>query len=648
MSSKYQNISDFISAIKKRDPDQVEFHQAVEEVMLTIWPFVEQYPKYQKMNLLERIVEPERVIMFRVPWVDDNGEVQVNRGYRVQMSSVIGPYKGGLRFHPRVNLSVLKFLAFEQVFKNSLTTLPMGGGKGGSDFDPRCRSDMEVMRFCQSFMSELFRHIGPHLDIPAGDINVGAREIGFLYGQYKRLSNEFTSTFTGKDLAYGGSLIRPEATGYGCVYFVEEMLKLKNMNIEGMRAAVSGSGNVAQYAAKKLKQLGAAVVTLCDSSGTIASTSKEGFSDEEMNALSEIKNVQRGRVSQLAQKFPDTVLYYSGVCPWQVIGNRVDLHPVSIALPCACENELNIHDAEVLLKQGVQVVAEGANMPCTNEAVHFFRTKRIMYAPGKASNAGGVAVSGLEMSQNALRLIWSEQEVDRKLKSIMRAIHASCVEFGAEGHDGAPLYSSADADSLTASNTGPLSSADLIKNAAQTLATSESSTHATNNPSSTSLHALIAQRSPSFPNMMFSPSQSQIFPHHSSALTSGMNGIMGVHSQAHHPHHPIPPHHHPSQQPLYHHPNLVASQHPPHSHVEAASTSNFLYHDPSYASLHSLANPFSTSSSPTLVVPFTAQPLSRAERWAMEGKISFVDYAKGANIAGFVKVADAMLSQGVV
>ena len=416
----YQTLDAFLSHIKQRDPDQPEFHQAVEEVLRTLWPFLEENPRYMQAGIIERMVEPERVILFRVPWVDDAGKVHVNRGYRIQMNSAIGPYKGGIRFHPSVNLGVLKFLAFEQVFKNSLTSLPMGGGKGGSDFDPKGKTDNEVMRFCQSFMSELFRHIGQHLDVPAGDIGVGAREVGYMFGQYKRLANEFTSVFTGKGMTYGGSLIRPEATGYGCVYFAEEMLKSVKRRIEGQRVAISGSGNVAQYAAQKVIELGGKVISLSDSSGTVYI--KDGMDSEHWHYLMDLKNVRRGRIAEMAEHFGLTFL--AGQRPWSL--------ECDIALPCATQNELNIEDARTLIKNGCICVAEGANMPSTLDAVDLFIAQGILYAPGKASNAGGVAVSGLEMTQNAMRLLWTDGEVDAKLHSIMQHIHAACVNYGME------------------------------------------------------------------------------------------------------------------------------------------------------------------------------------------------------------------------
>lgn len=412
---------DFLTHLRHRDPDQPEFHQAVEEVIRSLWPFLQRNPRYLEMGLLERLVEPERVIMFRVPWMDDHGRVQVNRGFRVQMSSAIGPYKGGLRFHPSVNVGVLKFLAFEQVFKNSLTSLPMGGGKGGSDFDPKGRTDAEVMRFCQSFMSELYRHIGADLDVPAGDIGVGGREIGYLYGQYKRLANEFTSVLTGKGISFGGSLVRPEATGYGCVYFMQEMLATRQEGLEGRRVAISGSGNVAQHAAQKVLELGGKVISLSDSGGTLHF--RNGMTTEQLAQLLELKNVQRGRLEALADGA--TVSFLPAQRPWQL--------PCDIAMPCATQNELNAEDARTLLNNGCFCVAEGANMPSTLEATNLFLDAGILYSPGKASNAGGVAVSGLEMSQNAMRLRWSNAEVDSRLREIMQNIHQACVEHGQEG-----------------------------------------------------------------------------------------------------------------------------------------------------------------------------------------------------------------------
>ncbi|MNQ14260.1 NADP-specific glutamate dehydrogenase [compost metagenome] len=414
------SLDAFLTQLKRRDPDQPEFHQAVEEVVRSLWPFLQSEPRYMKAAILERMVEPERAILFRVPWVDDQGVVRVNRGYRVQMSSAIGPYKGGLRFHPSVNLGVLKFLAFEQVFKNSLTSLPMGGGKGGSDFDPKGKSDNEVMRFCQSFMSELYRHIGADLDVPAGDIGVGAREIGFMYGQYKRLANEFSSVLTGKGMSYGGSLIRPEATGYGCVYFAQEMLKTRHEGFDGKRVAISGSGNVAQYAALKVMELGGKVISLSDSAGTVLI--EAGLNQEQFDYLMDLKNVRRGRIEEMAAHFG--LQYLEGQRPWGLV--------CDIALPCATQNELDAEDARTLMKNGCICVAEGANMPSTLEAVDLFVEAGLLYAPGKASNAGGVAVSGLEMSQNAMRLLWTDGEVDAKLHSIMQSIHHACVAYGEE------------------------------------------------------------------------------------------------------------------------------------------------------------------------------------------------------------------------
>lgn len=415
------DLNTLFQNIKQRDPNQPEFHQAVEEVFGSLQPFLAKNPKYTQQGLLERIVEPERVIMFRVSWVDDKGQVQVNRGYRVQMNSAIGPYKGGLRFHPTVNLGVLKFLAFEQVFKNSLTTLPMGGGKGGSDFDPKGKSDGEVMRFCQAFMSELYRHIGADTDVPAGDIGVGGREIGFLFGQYKKLSNEFTSVLTGKGLVYGGSLIRPEATGYGAVYFADNMLKTKGQSFEGKRVVISGSGNVAQYAAEKSIQLGAKVLTVSDSNGFVLFPDS-GMTEAQLAALIELKEVRRERLSVYAKE--QGLQYFDGQKPWGV--------PCDIALPSATQNELDENDAKTLLANGCICVSEGANMPSTLGAVHAFVDAKILYAPGKAANAGGVATSGLEMSQNAIRLSWTREEVDKRLFDIMANIHENCVEHGTE------------------------------------------------------------------------------------------------------------------------------------------------------------------------------------------------------------------------
>ena len=421
--SQYQaTIESFLEAVKARNANEPEFLQAVEEVAETVIPFIENNPTYKGKGLLERMVEPERVIMFRVPWTDDAGNVHVNRGFRIEMNSAIGPYKGGLRFHPSVNLSILKFLAYEQVFKNSLTTLPMGGGKGGSDFDPKGKSDNEVMRFCQSFMTELSRHIGPNTDVPAGDIGVGGREIGYMFGQYKRLRNEFTGVLTGKGMSYGGSLIRPEATGYGNVYFAEEMLKTKNDSFKGKTVVVSGSGNVAQYALQKAIHLGAKVVTVSDSSGYVYRAG--GFHSEHLDAIMELKNVKRGRVSELTALYDD-VEFVAGEKPWSV--------KCDIALPCATQNELDGSDAQTLLENGCICVSEGANMPSTPEAIEAFENAKILFAPGKASNAGGVATSGLEMSQNSLRMNWTREEVDAKLHAIMKDIHKACEDYGREG-----------------------------------------------------------------------------------------------------------------------------------------------------------------------------------------------------------------------
>ena len=415
-----ESVDHFLARLKKRDPDQPEFHQAVEEVLRSLWPFLEANPHYLTSGILERICEPERAIVFRVSWVDDEGKVRVNRGFRIQMNSAIGPYKGGLRFHPSVNLGVLKFLAFEQTLKNSLTSLPMGGGKGGSDFNPKGKSDAEVMRFCQAFMSELYRHIGSDVDVPAGDIGVGAREIGFLFGQYKRLSNQFTSVLTGKGMSYGGSLIRPEATGFGCVYFAQEMLKRSGQRIDGKRVAISGSGNVAQYAARKVMDLGGKVISLSDSEGTLYC--EAGLDEAQWEALMELKNVKRGRISEMATQFG--LEFLAGQHPWQLA--------CDIALPCATQNELDADAARTLLSNGCVCVAEGANMPTTLDAVDVFIEAGILFAPGKASNAGGVAVSGLEMSQNAMRLLWTAGEVDSKLHNIMQSIHHACVHYGEE------------------------------------------------------------------------------------------------------------------------------------------------------------------------------------------------------------------------
>ncbi len=421
-------VDAFMAKIKAKDPAQPEFHQAVFEVANSLMPFLEKNPKYQKAKILERICEPERVIMFRVPWMDDNGDVQVNRGFRIEMNSAIGPYKGGLRFHPSVNLGILKFLAFEQVFKNSLTTLPMGGGKGGSDFDPKGKSDNEVMRFCQSFMTELCRHIGPNTDVPAGDIGVGAREIGFMFGQYKRIRNEFTGVLTGKGLNWGGSLIRPEATGYGAVYFAAEMLTTRDDTLEGKTCLVSGSGNVAQYATEKINELGGKVVTLSDSSGYIYD--ETGIDSEKLAYVMELKNVRRGRIKEYADKYGAV---YTPVDP-KADHNPLWDHPADCAFPSATQNEINGKDAQNLIKNGIYVVSEGANMPTTPEGIDIFLDEKILYGLGKAANAGGVAVSGLEMSQNSLRYSWTREEVDQKLQRIMKDIHKQCVDHGTEGN----------------------------------------------------------------------------------------------------------------------------------------------------------------------------------------------------------------------
>jgi len=414
------NLKEFMAEVIRKNPGQPEFHQAVEEVVGSLGFFLDRNPKYQKAKILERIVEPERVIIFRVPWLDDKGQVQVNRGFRIQMNSALGPYKGGLRFHPTVNLGILKFLAFEQVFKNSLTTLPMGGSKGGSDFDPKRKSDNEVMKFCQSFMNELFRHVGPNTDVPAGDIGVGAREIGYLFGQYKRLRNEFTGVLTGKGLNWGGSLIRPEATGYGCVYFAQEMLKTKGNSIDGKVCAVSGSGNVAQYTVEKALDLGATVVTLSDSGGYIYD--ENGIDEKKLAFVKELKNVRRGRIKEYTKKY--NCKYYENQKPWGV--------ECDVAFPSATQNEINQSDAKKLIKNGCVCVAEGANMPSTPGAIEVFQKAKILFGPGKAANAGGVATSGLEMSQNSERLSWSREEVDSRLHSIMVKIHQTCLKYGKE------------------------------------------------------------------------------------------------------------------------------------------------------------------------------------------------------------------------
>lgn len=420
-------MTDIIQYMKNRDPHEKEFHQAVEEVFETVQPVLDRYPDYRQTAILERLIEPERVIQFRVAWVDDQGQVHVNRGYRLQMSSVIGPYKGGLRFHPSVNLSILKFLAFEQVFKNALTTLPMGGGKGGSDFNPKGRSDPEIMRFCQGFMMELFRHIGPDTDVPAGDIGVGAREIGFLFGMYKKLRNEFAGVLTGKSLGWGGSLVRPEATGFGNVYFASEMLATRGESLKGKRCLVSGSGNVAQYTVEKLIELGARAVTLSDSSGYIYD--EAGIDTGKLDFVKRLKNVRRGRIREYADKYPQAVYVEADAA---LDHNPMWNYPAECAFPSATQNEINDKDAGNLINRGVSVVSEGANMPSTPEAIKIFIDGKILYAPGKASNAGGVAVSGLEMSQNSMRLSWPREEVDNRLKGIMKSIHQTCLDAAAE------------------------------------------------------------------------------------------------------------------------------------------------------------------------------------------------------------------------
>ncbi len=411
----------FLAQLIAKHPAQPEFHQAVHEFVESVIPLVETTPSYKKAKILERLVEPERILMFRVPWIDDRGDVQVNIGYRIEMNSALGPYKGGLRFHPSVNLGILKFLAFEQVFKNSLTTLPLGAGKGGSDFNPKDKSDNEVMRFCQSFMTELCKHIGPNTDVPAGDIGVGAREIGFLFGQYKRIRNEFTGVLTGKGLKWGGSLIRPEATGYGAVYFAQEMLATKSESIEGKTVTISGSGNVAQYTAEKVIELGGKVVSFSDSNGSIYD--KDGINTEKLQYIMELKNVRRGRLIEYIQKFPKAT-YLEQKRPWDI--------ECKIAFPSATENEINEEQAKTLVKNGCFCVAEGANMPTTPEGIEVFKEAKILYGPGKAANAGGVATSGLEMTQNAMHLQWTRQEVDQRLKMIMTSIHSACVEHGKE------------------------------------------------------------------------------------------------------------------------------------------------------------------------------------------------------------------------
>jgi len=421
MSDFNAEINDFMDLVKNKDGHEVEFIQAVQEVAEVIIPFIADHPKYKKAKILERLIEPERTIMFRVPWIDDNGDVQINKGYRVEYNSAIGPYKGGLRFHPSVNLSILKFLGFEQIFKNALTTLPMGGGKGGSDFDPKGMSNNEIMKFCQSFMTELSRHIGPDTDVPAGDIGVGGREIGYMFGQYKRLRNEFTGVLTGKGVNWGGSLMRPEATGYGTVYFAVEMLKTKDLDFKNKTIAISGSGNVAQYAAEKAISLGGKVVTLSDSKGYIYDSA--GIDSDKLNWVKELKNKRRGRIKEYATQFPDSE-FHDGKRPWEI--------EVDIAFPCATQNELNGDEAQLLVDNGCICVVEGANMPSTPEAIEVFHKAKILFAPGKASNAGGVATSGLEMSQNSLRLSWTREEVDTKLKDIMLSIHDQCTEYGSD------------------------------------------------------------------------------------------------------------------------------------------------------------------------------------------------------------------------
>ncbi|HSU26830.1 MAG TPA: NADP-specific glutamate dehydrogenase [Chitinophagaceae bacterium] len=418
LATKQSAIQKFMQMVEKRNPDQPEFLQAVFEVAQAVIPFIEEHPEYKKANILERMVEAERILIFRVPWMDDEGNYRVNRGYRVQMNSAIGPYKGGLRFHPQVTLSVLKFLAFEQVFKNSLTTLSMGGGKGGSDFDPKGKSDGEVMRFCQSFMTELFRHIGKDTDIPAGDVGVGSREIGYMFGQYKRLKNEFNGVLTGKGVTFGGSLIRPEATGYGLLFFVEEMLKTKGENLNKKKVVVSGSGNVAQYAIEKTLEFGGIPITASDSNGFIYDP--KGIDAGKLAYLMELKNRKRGRINEYAETYD--CKYFEGEKPWMI--------PCDVALPCAIQNELNEEDAQLLVTNGCKLVAEGANMPCTPEAIDLLQKNGVLYAPGKASNAGGVAVSGLEMSQNSIRMAWTREEVESRLRTIMQKIHQQCVQYG--------------------------------------------------------------------------------------------------------------------------------------------------------------------------------------------------------------------------
>ncbi len=426
-------MSEIVKEIQHRDPHEKEFHQAVEEVMESVEPVLRKHPEIRRAGILERIIEPERTLIFRIPWVDDRGEVKVNRGFRVEMNSAIGPYKGGLRFHPSVNLSILKFLAFEQVFKNALTTLPIGAGKGGSNFDPKGKSDMEVMRFCQSFMTELSRHIGPNTDIPAGDIGVGAREIGFLFGMYKRIKNEFTGVLTGKSLNWGGSLIRPEATGYGAVYFSLEMMATRSDSLEGKTCLVSGSGNVAQFTTEKILDFGGRVVTLSDSSGYIFD--EKGIDREKLKFIMDLKNIRRGRIAEYAQEYPEA--QYFETDPGKEF-NPLWSHKADAAFPSATQNEINERDAENLLRNGIYVVSEGANMPTTPEGVHLFLDHKILYGPGKAANAGGVAVSALEMAQNSMRLCWSREEVDQRLQTIMKSIHRGCVDaadqYGVSGN----------------------------------------------------------------------------------------------------------------------------------------------------------------------------------------------------------------------
>lgn len=423
-----QKLTEFMTWVKNRNPHENEFIQSVHEVAETIIPFIEENPKYQGKMLLERMAEPERIITFRVPWTDDKGEIQVNRGYRVEFNSAIGPYKGGLRFHPSVNLSILKFLGFEQTFKNSLTTLPLGGGKGGSDFNPKGKSDNEIMRFAQSFMNELYRHIGANTDVPAGDIGVGAREIGYLFGQYKKLQNEFTGVLTGKGKSWGGSLMRPEATGYGNVYFAENMLKTKGESFKNKKVLISGSGNVAQFAAEKAMEFGAKILTMSDSSGYIFD--EEGINQEKLDYIKYLKNEKRARISEYTEKYPNAI-FHQGKRPWNEVAD--------IALPCATQNELEKDEAETLIKNGVICISEGANMPSTPEAIEVFQKAKILFAPGKASNAGGVATSGIEMTQNSLRYNWTRKEVDQKLQNIMNDIHEACIKYGTES-DGSVNY----------------------------------------------------------------------------------------------------------------------------------------------------------------------------------------------------------------